>query len=440
MGPQVQTAKMDFLVGQRDGLGAAALGQARSLPTLLPLQARSWLADPATARIYDTARTYSMSSARSSLASARRGRSEMFYDSLERSVVNEESTRNSYLSTCRSLNTAGQMSVNALRQRPDRGLLDNMSYHGPLYISINHAENRDALLRTQREGEITRFRAALRAAQLHLGVDDPLVLRMRNILKEADWAVRTCRKLGNGPCSMVKLGNVLSRLKELDLGPRMWENPELAAACARFAAWKASGLQSTDEATRKAACESLAALGDAAIQHAPDLAACFGDSSHDVVEASTHALCQMGQAGASAAASRLQDVVPKVQKVASEALGQMGALGAVHAGAVVTHLNSAEADMRRAVCLTFEKFGTAGAGYASQIAASLVDADARVRRAGCQALASMGKAAAAQADAIATCLTDPNLDVRQAAQRALASIGVARPKSVGRDVGGAARA
>merc|ERR1719491_1044269 len=117
------------------------------------------------------------------------------------------------------------MNVKASKLRPDVALLDRMGYHGPLYNSLKHIGKRDALLQAQRDGEINKFRAALRGAQLHIGLQDPMVLRMRNILKEADWGVRTCKK-----CPLAKLSSVLSRMDKVDLGPQLWDHVDLRTA------------------------------------------------------------------------------------------------------------------------------------------------------------------------------------------------------------------
>lgn len=402
----------------------AALGQVRSLPVLLPRQTKSWLADPTTARLYDTSRYVgSVASARSCQSAAARlmPRSEVFYESLERSVVIEQDKRAGFLSSCRSLSNAGQMSVGASRQRPDLGLLHEMGYHGPLYNSLNKADRRESLLSAQREGDIKQFRAALRACQLHMGQDDPLVLHMREILKEADWGVRTSRT-----CSVVKFKSVLDRMNALDVGPRLWEIAELAGARANYAVWKASFLESADHETRKGACDSLGALGLAAVKHAPELAACLGDDAFDVANAAIQALCQMGNAGASAAASQLENEAGlRSCKMACQALAKMGSIGALHGNSIVALFMCDEEELRKTACLAFESLGKDGAAYASDVASCLTDTDAAVRRAACQALGSMGKAAVAgEVDALTVCLHDEDKDVAWVAQDVLFSIGI----------------
>lgn len=386
---------------------AAPSGQSRSLPVLLPLQKKSWLSDE---------------KARQSVnASGRRTRSNTFFESMDRYIASDASLGSTALSSSSLFAGAGQSSFSkASRPRPDMSLLDGMGYHGPLYTSLKHNSKRDALLQAQRDGEISKFRAALRGAQLHIGLDDPMVMHMRNILKEADWGVRTCKK-----CSVTKLASVVSRMNDLDLGPQLWDNPDLAAGRIRFAAWKASLLKDANEDTRKGACDALGALGLAVTRHASDLADCFTDSSYDVRQAAIGALKNMREAGASAAAAHLEDARLLMRKTACDALGQMAdGLGAVHAAAVVMHLGDEEAEMRKAACLAFERFGSACSAYAKDVAPLLADVDARVRRVACQALGSMGPAAAAYADLVKVCLSDADMEVQHAAEHAIDSMGV----------------
>lgn len=336
-------------------------------------------------------------------------------------MVIEQDKRTGFLSSCRSLSNAGQMSVGATRQRPDLGHLHEMGYHGPLYNSLNKADRRESLLSAQREGDIKQFRAALRACQLHMGQDDPLVLHMREILKEADWGVRTSKT-----CSAVKFKSVLDRMNALDVGPRLWEIAELAGARAKYAAWKSSLLESADHETRKGACDSLGALGLAAVQHAPELAACLGDDTFDVANASIQALCQMGHAGATAAAAQLENEAGlRSCKSACQALGKMGSVGALHGSSIVPLLVSDQEELRRAACLAFESLGKDGAAYASDVASCLTDTEAAVRRAACQALGSMGKAAVGgEVDALTACCHDEDKYVASTAQDVLCSAGV----------------
>lgn len=342
-------------------------------------------------------------------------------------MATEVSMRSTALTTLSPLSAAGQMNVQASKLRPDMALLDRMGYHGPLYNSLKHNSRRDALLQAQREGEINKFRAALRGAQLHIGLEDPMVLSMRNILKEADWGVRTCKK-----CPVAKLSRVLTRMDKLDLGPQLWDQVDLRTARIKFAAWKASLLQDESEETRKAAVDSLGALGLAASQHAPELADCFADISYDVRQAGIQALRQMHEAGAAAAASQLKDTrmgsKTPVRKTACEALGQMdSSLASLHAGSLAILLGDAEADVRKAACLTFVTFGAAGALYAKDVAPLLADADAGTRRAACQALGGMGPAAiSAFAGSLSVCLRDADVDVQHAAEHALRCLDVAK--------------
>lgn len=325
-------------------------------------------------------------------------------DSLDRVMAGEMFLRR----TCQS--------SPSMQPRPKEKMdtLSGMGYKGPLYQRLMVDDKRVALLHTQADGDIRAFRAALRAAQLHIGLDDPTVKRMRELLKEADWAVRVC---GQEP-SMSKLAVVVRRLNELDLGPRKWENPTLASSRAKLAAFRASGLQSEDEEQRVRACDLLRSMGEAAAQHASDVCKCFADSSFDVREAASKCIQRMGQGGAVVCVECLTNPNPTSRKIACETLGAMTE-GIVHVAAVADALQDAEVDVRKSAFLAFEAFGPNGAIYADNVAAGLEDADAVIRRIACQALAAIGTGALKHAGAVAEHLErDADQSVRAAARSA----------------------
>lgn len=324
-------------------------------------------------------------------------------DSLDRVMAGERLMRR----TCQSASSTQQRHVETM------DVLFGMGYRGPVYKSLMVGDKREALLRAQADGDIRDLRAALRAAQLHIGLDDPTVKRMREILKEADWAIRIC---GQDP-SMSKIADVVRRLNDLNLGPSKWKHPILASSRAKLAAFRARGLQSDDEEQRKTACNLLQSMGEAASQHAAEVCKLFIDSL-EVRLAAGNCVKRMGQGGALACAECLAHPNPKSRKAACEALGAMKQ-GAVHAALVVKLLQDVEVDVQKAAFLAFEAFGSEGAIYVDAVAAGLEDADPGIRRLACQALAVMGTSALKHAGAVVERMEhDEDREVKTAARNA----------------------
>jgi len=308
-------------------------------------------------------------------------------------------------------------------------LLD-MGYEGPLYKNWKVTDTREALLRAQASGELVAFRGAVRAARLRIGPDDALVKSMGRLLKEAEWGVRICRQ----PVDMTKIGRVLTRLRELDMGPRLWEDPWLASAREEFAAWVVHGLEDSDAGIREKACKALGGIGEAAGIHAKTIAGCFEDVSWEVRRAACDALGRMGEPGAAACVAQLESSNAGVRKTSCEALGSMGHYAAPHAVALTVRLEDVDSNVRTAACLAFESMGSAGSAHAGAVASRLADEEADVRRTACQALASMGEAAEPYATAVTGRLDDTDPDVRNVARKALArlqGVGQAAPHAAG---------
>lgn len=379
------------------------LGQSRSLPMLVPLQAKR------------------ESSVRPSPTAPSKARPPAFFDSMDRLANSEAILRSSagQPGPTSPLGNAGHVHVMFPRSRLDTDLLDRMGYHGPLFKNANNHKKREACLHAQKEGEINAFRSALRGALLHLGQDDPFVIHMRSIMKEADWGVRTCKK-----CTVGKLANVVQRMNDMELGPRKWENPDLFDGRRRLTAHKASLTKSEDEETRKNAIDALAALGLAATQHAPEVADCLADDSLENRAAVIQCLKNMEEAGAKAAADHLADEKLIMRKQACEALGQMGDLGARHANQLALHFHDEQAEMRKFALLAFQSFGPAAADHAKEVAVCLNDTDWMVRRTACLVLGGMGAEAATEVilNMLSSKRHDEEGEVRKAAQDALFSL------------------
>jgi HEAT repeat protein len=315
----------------------------------------------------------------------------------------------------------------------DMHMLAGMGYKGPLFQSLTIRSTKDLLAQKQATGNLKQFRSAVRAAELNVGFDDPVVKRMRDCLKDADMGIRAVKKDGE---NMETLAAVMRRVRNLDMGRQVWDDPVLAAGRDRYMTWRVSGLQSPKAETRKASCAALAALGGASspvqaaslarVQHpaskyASELAALFNDPSYDVRQAAISACVRLGDEGTKVVLAQLESVEPRARRAACQALGNMGEKGAVHAPLVAAKLCDPDSEVRNLACMAFESFGLAS--FAAPVAARLHDTSVRVRRSSIAALGKMGEAAADFLSDFDELMDDEDEDVRACASEVLRALG-----------------
>lgn len=113
----------------------------------------------------------------------------------------------------------------------------------PFYKRMRSTTAREALLHAQSSGELGALRATIRYAREELGLEDKLVRCVGKQLSKAERYARLCRNaLANDnlfhlSVAMSEIAAVVPRVRLLGLGPGLWEDPCLASARNRLAAW-----------------------------------------------------------------------------------------------------------------------------------------------------------------------------------------------------------
>jgi len=135
------------------------------------------------------------------------------------------------------------------REGEAKGRVQELKHLGlaelPSCQRLRGTDVKETLLKARSSGKLEGLRAAVRGARQQLGLDDPLVVKVGNILRKAEHCLRTCRdflaqdSLRELPASMAEVEQAVLRVKGLGLGPRLWEEPLLNFARERAAQWRA---------------------------------------------------------------------------------------------------------------------------------------------------------------------------------------------------------